>query len=206
MGRLFSRFCKIGGGRGYPIFRLRNSGPGTDIVSRYALRMAEVPISAAITIHPAASADANGITSIYLESADYHAQLDPERYWIPSAEAISARYREGRQHPPEAEGNAITLVAKLAGEIVGFVDARLTQSADPMHREMTYCYIVEIAVSSGHQSRGIGAQLVHAVEDWGRKQGAEFASLEYLAANPRAGAFYQRQGYRAGTIVAIKRL
>jgi len=168
--------------------------------------MAEEAFSAAITIRAAVSEDADGITHIYLESANYHAQLEPERYGTPSAEAISARYREGRQHPPEAEGNAITLVAELAGEIVGFVDARLTESPDPMHRELVYCYIVEIAVSSRCQGHGVGGRLLRAAEDWGREQGAEFASLEYLAANTRAGAFYERQDYRAGSIVAIKRL
>jgi ribosomal protein S18 acetylase RimI-like enzyme len=161
---------------------------------------------AAITIRPAVPDDANGITRVYLESADYHAGLDPERYWTPAADAISARYREGGQHPPDADGNAITLVAELSGEIVGFVDARLTQSPDPMHREMTYCYIVEIAVSARYQKQGIGRQLLRAAEDWGRAQGAQLASLEYLAINKRAAAFYERLGYRPGSIVAIKRL
>jgi hypothetical protein len=37
--------------------------------------------------------------------------------------------------------------------------------------------------------------------------GAEFASLEYHAANTRAGLFYQeRMGYRPAAITAIRRL
>jgi hypothetical protein len=32
-----------------------------------------------------------------------------------------ARYREGRQHPPQAVGKGITLVAEFSGEIVGFI-------------------------------------------------------------------------------------
>src|SRR5215469_5345925 len=94
---------------------------------------------------------------------------------------ISARYREGRQHPPQTEGESITLVADLGGEIVGFIDARLERSPDPMHREMLYCHIVEIAVGIAHQSQGIGRRLLEAAEDWGREHGAELASLEYLA-------------------------
>ena len=161
--------------------------------------------SLAITIRPAVSEDADGITRTYLESAEYHAQLDPERYWMPATDAISARYREGRQHPDSAE--AITLVAELRGEIVGFIDARLTRSPDPMHRAMTYCHVEEIAVSSRRQNQSVGARLLRAAEDWGRRQGAEFASLEYHAANTRASMFYHgRMGYCVASITAIKRL
>ena len=167
--------------------------------------MNEAPGPVAITIRPAVSADADGITRTYLESAEHHLRLDPERYLIPTAEKISERYRAGLQHPAEAQ--CITLVAELGGEIVGFVDVRLDRSPDPMHRDITYCHIVEIAVSSRCQSQGIGAQLMRAAEDWGRRQGAEFASLEYLAANTRAGEFYQRRmGYRVAAMLAIKRL
>jgi ribosomal protein S18 acetylase RimI-like enzyme len=169
--------------------------------------MGEASSPVAITIRPAVSEDANGIVRAYLESAEYHAGLDPERYWVPEVEAISARYREGRQHPPEAGGEVITLVAELSGEIVGFVDARLDRSPDPMHREITYCHIVEIAVSRRRQNQGIGGRLLEAAEDWGRRQGAEFASLEFLATNARAGEFYQRRmGYHVAAMIAIKRL
>jgi len=169
--------------------------------------MGEPPDPAAITIRRAASEDAHGIARTYLESAEYHASLDPERYWVPVAEAILARYREGRQHPAEAGANGITLVAELNGEIVGFVDARLDQSPDLMHREMIYVHISEIAVSTRYQSQGIGQRLLEAAESWGCQHGAEFASLEYHAANTRAGSFYQhRMGYRVASITAIKRL
>lgn len=162
---------------------------------------------ATITIRPAVSADADGITRAFLESAEYHASLDPERYSVPTVETISARYREGRQHPPHAAGKAITLVAELNGEIVGFIDARLEPSSDAMHREIVYCHIADVAVNHRYQNQGIGKRLLRAAEDWGCRQGAEFASLEYHTANIRAGEFYQqRMGYRTASITAIKRL
>src|SRR5437868_8469394 len=108
--------------------------------------MAELHQLAAIQIRPAIPKDAAGIARTFLESAEYHAELDPERYSIPAVETISSRYREGRQHPSDAGGKVTTLVAELSGEIVGFIDARLEQSPDAMHREMTYCVIAEIAV------------------------------------------------------------
>jgi GNAT superfamily N-acetyltransferase len=164
--------------------------------------MDETARPVAITIRPAFSGDADGIARTYLESAEYHASLDPERYSPPTVETILARYRE-----PPAAGGGITLVADLEGEIVGFVDAGLDRSHDLMHRDIVYCHIAEIAVSSRHQNQGIGVRLLQAAEDWGHRQGAEFASLEYHAANIRAGSFYQqRMGYRPASITAIKRL
>jgi GNAT superfamily N-acetyltransferase len=161
----------------------------------------------AITIRPAVREDADGIARTYLESAEYHARLDPERYSVPAVETIAARYREGRQHPQDAGAESITLVAELSGEIVGFIDARLDRSPDAMHREIIYCHVVEIAVSGRHQNQGVGGRLLQAAEDWGRGQGAEFALLEYHAANTRAREFYQmHMGYRVAHITAIKRL
>jgi len=163
--------------------------------------------SVAITIRLAVSADADGIAETFLESAEHHARLDPQRYSVPEFDMIAARYREGRQHPTGAGGTAITLVAELGGQVAGFVDARLEQSPDPMHRQITYCHISEIAVRSRHQNHGIGGRLLRAAEDWGRLQRAEFASLEYLAVNTRTAAFYrQRMSYQEASITAIKRL
>ena len=170
--------------------------------------MNEAASAVPITIRRALAGDGDGIARTFLESAAYHARLDSERYAVPVIEPIAARYREGRQHSPDAaNGPAITLVADVDGEIVGFVDARLDRSPDPMHRDMTYCHIVEIAVSERHQNRGVGARLLRAAEDWGREQGATFASLEYHTANTRAASFYQKKmGYRVAAIIAIKRL
>lgn len=163
--------------------------------------------SAAIEIRPAVPKDADGIARIFLESAEYHAELDPERYEIPAVERIAARYREGRQHPSDAAVEAATLVAEFTGEILGFVDARLERSPDAMHRQMIFCVIAEIAVRRGHRSQGIGSRLLRAAEDWGRRLGAEFGLLEYHTANARASLFYQeRMGYRPAAVTAIKRL
>jgi GNAT superfamily N-acetyltransferase len=161
---------------------------------------------AAITIRRGVSEDAHGITRTFLESAEHHAGLDSELYLVPATETIVARYREGRQHPPDSYGKNVTLVAELSGEIVGFVDARLYQPLDAMHREMTYCLVSEIAVKRRYQKQGIGGKLLRAAEDWGREQQAKFAVLEYHSANARAGAFYGRMRYRAASITAIKRL
>ena len=154
-------------------------------------------------IRPARPEDAAGIMRVYMESARHHAALDPERYSVPDPGEILARYRDGRQHPHDP---GITLVAETAGETAGFVDVRLERPIDPMHRRIVYCYVAEIAVREELRSSGIGAALMRAAEDWGRANGAEFASLDYVAANTRAAGFYERLGYRRASMIAVKRL
>ncbi len=119
------------------------------------------------------------IARMFLESTEYHARLDPERNLIPALETVLTRYREGRQYPANECREGITLVAELSLQIVGFIDARLEGSPDPMHRRILYCHIAEIAVSERYQSQGIGGQLLRAAEEWGRQQGAHFGPLEY---------------------------
>jgi ribosomal protein S18 acetylase RimI-like enzyme len=158
-----------------------------------------------ITVRDAIERDAPGIARAFLDSAEHHAQLDPARYFVPGAEAITHRYRNRQQHPADKE--SATLVAELDGNIVGFIDARLEQFPDPMHRPIVYCYVSEIAVTSTYRSQGIGALLLKAGEDWGRRRGARFALLEYHPANVRAGAFYERRmGYSVASITVIKHL
>ena len=160
-----------------------------------------------VMIRPAVADDAYGIARAFLESAEHHATLDPLRYAVPSFEAILTHYREGQRHWGVADGKGITLVADLGGEIIGFIDARLEQSSDPMHRELVYCDISEIAVIRRDRNRGIGRRLLQGAETWGREHGADYASLEYHAANTTAGRFYQnRMGYRTTHIIAIKPL
>ena len=174
---------------------------------RYVRFMSRFAPLGSLAIRPAVSHDADAIARLFLESASYHADLDPERYAVPASLDVSARYREGRQHQSDVVAEATTLVAELQGELVAFVDVRLEKSHDPMHRDITYCHVSEIAVSRDHQGRGIGEQLLRAAEEWGRSQRATFASLEYHVANERAGAFYQaRMGYSVAATILIKRL
>jgi len=174
----------------------------TAAVERHIAGVPEVPRSVAITIRPALSEDAEAIACAFVESAEAHSAFDPNRYEPPAADAIAARYRAGAQHPPEAQ--AITLVAEFNGKIVGFVDARVERSPDPMHRPIVYCHIAEIAVRHVHRSQGVGQRLLRAAEEWGQRSGAQFALLEYHVANTRAGDFYQRMGYVVASMTVIR--
>jgi ribosomal protein S18 acetylase RimI-like enzyme len=156
-----------------------------------------------VRIRPATSEDAEPIARAYLQSAEHHAAIDPERYHVPDRAAIMERYRTGGQHL-RIGPDCITLVAEVGSDVAGFVDARLERPIDLMHRPMLYCYVVEIAVAIECRSQGIGKLLLEAAERWGRANGASFLSLEYNTRNPRAAAFYERLGYEAASVVMSK--
>ena len=160
---------------------------------------------ASVQIRQAIPEDAEGIARVYLESAEHHARIDPERNHVPGRAMIEERYRASRQHPVSASG-AVTLVAEAGGEILGFLDARIDHPFDPMYRQMAYCFIADVAVAESHRSQGIGQQLMRTAEEWGRLNGAELVVLEYHMANPRAAEFYARLGYRPASMVAVKRI
>lgn len=157
-----------------------------------------------IVIRPFESTDAEALAPVYLESARHHAALDPVRYLVPDQDTVIRRYREQRQHPEGAR--AITLVAlDEEGAVRGFVDAWIQWPTDLMHKPCRCCYISEIAVSEAFRSQGIGAILMAAIEEWGRKEGADLALLEHNANNSRAAAFYQhRLGYHPGSAMVLK--
>jgi ribosomal protein S18 acetylase RimI-like enzyme len=162
--------------------------------------------ASAIRIRPAVSEDADGIARVFVESAEDHARLDPERYLVPAVETVSRRYRKERLHLAQVGEHATSFVAEFSGEVVGFIDARIERSPDPMHHALHYCNVEEIAVDRRHRKTGIGEELLLAVERWGQQMGAEFASLEYHVANEHASTFYRGMGYQTAHIIAIKRL
>lgn len=157
---------------------------------------------ASVSIRAATPEDAEAITRIYMQSAEHHALLDPERNQVPDPAVICERYRTGAQHPEGEEG--VTLVAEKGGAVLGFLDARLVPPFDPMFRPVTLCFIADVAVAAEHRSEGIGEKLMKASEQWGASRGAGFVALEYHNANTRAATFYERLGYRPKSTVAVK--
>src|ERR1044071_9994548 len=90
-----------GSNRGYAGAAGRSRAIGYRSRLKRAVRAILVRMSDAayrhLTIRTALPKDAEGITRTYMESAEFHAGLDPERYALPDAQDILTRYREGRQ-------------------------------------------------------------------------------------------------------------
>lgn len=74
-----------------------------------------------------------------------------------------------------------------AAGIAGFIISRLV--AGELH-------VNNVAVRAEFRRQGIGAQLLSAVIDWGRRQHARMALLEVRAGNIAAQALYSRCGFQ----------
>ncbi|MHA1673853.1 MAG: GNAT family N-acetyltransferase, partial [Promethearchaeota archaeon] len=57
-------------------------------------------------------------------------------------------------------------------------------------------YIGAIAVSDAFRSKGIGTQLLTAVEKYAKENGFNFITLEVINTNPRAHALYKKFGFK----------
>ena len=116
----------------------------------------------------------------------YAAQLPDEFFGDRALEFRRALWRRMIDEP--APGSH-TVVAELSGEIVGFASAGMPiapEKPDPADRELFMIYLLE-----AHHGCGAAQAMLDVVI------GAEPAFLWVAADNPRAQAFYERNGFRA---------
>lgn len=110
--------------------------------------------------------------------------------WV--REAVGADARERRA----------VFVAEDGGEVVGFV----TTSTRRHFAGDLDAYVGELVVDRPAEGRGIGRMLMTAAEDWARRQGLAYISLDTGAANAHARAFYRALGYEEEDIKLTKSL
>lgn len=93
-----------------------------------------------------------------------------------------------------ANYNSIGLVAKVNGEIVGFVIGMLRQE-----KGKTVGHILTIDVLPEYRRKGIGLRLLKALENIFRGKGANISVLEVREDNIAALRLYQKLGYKRVT-------
>lgn len=57
-------------------------------------------------------------------------------------------------------------------------------------------YVNAFAIDAAYRGYGLGSRLMDASLDAGKREGCSRASVQYFSENARAGAFYQRHGFR----------
>ncbi len=155
--------------------------------------------------------DGTGMALIWLDSAMYHAQLNPWRFRVPDSVGLAESFEE-RAAMPRAD-DRLDLVAELDGELVGLIFARLEEpmatASRQMVRDVTVRRVIVNAlnVRSAFWRLGFGRRLLRSAEAWGRDRGAQLVVLDTYAHSPVSVPFYESgMGYQRKSIVFSKSL
>jgi GNAT superfamily N-acetyltransferase len=107
-----------------------------------------------------------------------------------------------RLTPLLADPRRAVIVADLSGRLLGVADACLERGIQ--HDD--YARVIALVVDATARGQGVGAFLMHQIEEWGREHGADRVTL--TTANHRGDAhkFYENIGYQCTGRRYIKRL
>jgi aminoglycoside 6'-N-acetyltransferase len=157
----------------------------------------------AFEIRPAIDADADAMTALEHASAIHHAAVDPDRWRVPTLEAVAANRRNSLRVHPRSEG----LVAVADGRVIGMVELWLQRQRDPSGGSARIKRVVVdlgLSVDPDWRGRGVGTALMRAAEAWAAERGAERMVLDLAAANTGARRLYERLGYEVDAIAMDK--
>jgi ribosomal protein S18 acetylase RimI-like enzyme len=156
--------------------------------------------SSAIAIRTYAPADFAQVCALMSELQEFERSFTP--YRVPADPEFAAWYID-RLLRGLSETGGILLVAAdgetPCGYAAGFAED------EPEMRDR-YFYICELVVAATHRGRGIGTQLIAAMEDVARAQGLDRIGIGVLAGNDRVHGLYHRLGYRDYAVSLRKKL
>ena len=98
-----------------------------------------------------------------------------------------------------------TLVVAEHGTL-GRVGVAYAETATDYFTREPHGHLGILIVAETGEGKGVGQALLAAFEEWSRKQGHRFVTLNVFAGNARAREVYERAGYWADTLRYAKQL
>lgn len=124
-------------------------------------------------------------------NTEHHASM-PEIFSKPDGSNRDAPYWFG--FIERDDGKAF--VAEVNGKVIGVAGATIPQQPKPPFlKDKTRCTLSTIVVTQSYRRKGVGRQLINAVESYARSQGAEEVILDVMHFNQSAVGFYKSIGY-----------
>ena len=164
-----------------------------------------------LVVRPAQPSNAADLARNWIDAAKHYAELDADAFQVPAADGLVAWFEELLQRPRSED--AVWLVAEVDGRVVGDVAARLERPTEDAARQLLRdlgrmrLYVDALGVEQAYRRRGVGARLMHAVEEWGRDKGAVRSLLTTYHASPLSMPLYEQgMGYERRSIIFEKRL
>ncbi len=150
-------------------------------------------------VRPARVDDREAILALMprLAAFDVPASRDPKHLWMSDAKMFD-RWCAG-----EEDACLVQVAIDGDGNVVGL--AMATLRPELLSKEPS-SHLEAIAVAEGMSGKGIGRQLLDAMEDEVRARGALSMTLHVFASNTRARVFYEKSGYHGELMRYIKPL
>lgn len=137
--------------------------------------------------------DADQLAALYAETAAWHAERWPREWTAPGPEP---RLADELTRPlPE---DFCLLVAELDGWLIGFVSGsvRPKPTSGLLRYDGPVLTVADLMVSAEYRRRGLGAELLRRLEEWGTRHGATAVTLNVDDRNQAAQTLYERAGFR----------
>jgi GNAT superfamily N-acetyltransferase len=105
-----------------------------------------------------------------------------------AATALAERLADILERPDEL----VLVACRIDGTVIGWVHGAEQRFLEADLR----CELLGLVVDSAHRRRGVGQELVAAVEQWARTRGLGEISVRSNVARAGSHPFYERLGYR----------
>jgi GNAT superfamily N-acetyltransferase len=105
--------------------------------------------------------------------------------------ATTVQIRERLRRIQPVSQNAVFVAEAANYGVIGWLHV----SKEPLLESEMRAEVNGLVVADGQRSRGAGAQLLAAAEEWARKHGCKEMSVRSNVIRERAHKFYERNGY-----------
>ncbi|MHA1934432.1 MAG: GNAT family N-acetyltransferase [Candidatus Thorarchaeota archaeon] len=134
--------------------------------------------------------DLQSIVELWIESSQYHAELEPRFQYSLEVSQPTEKYYSKLIQSEEA----YVAVAQYDQQITGFISA-LINERPPIHLHRKMGFIDGLFVKPKVRRQGIGTGLWHMTLDWLKQQKVDKIQLTVAAMNPEAIEFWRKRGF-----------
>ena len=133
--------------------------------------------------------DIEELRKLYLALEEDGVRYQPEHF------VIGERTAEFFQAVFESAGQDI-LAADIDDKAIGFVHVMILQRKKvSCLKPQSVVYLQDLCVREDMRNNGIGAKLIRASKDYGKKHGADFIRTQVFPGNADGMRFYERNGF-----------
>ncbi|MBI1743538.1 GNAT family N-acetyltransferase [Candidatus Acetothermia bacterium] len=146
-------------------------------------------------IRLATAQDLEALVKLYIEFHEFHVQGVPDRLRIPHEYNLS-ELREGIQKIMN-DPDAVLFVVEAGKQLVGLAEIYMREDKpDPARVSRKHGHLQSLMIAESFRTRGLGKQLVNAVQQWAKEKGATEMRVDIWEFSESPLHFYESLGYR----------